>query len=150
MVDAMTLDPHNLRRFIEAQEGVYEQALAEIRAGRKRSHWMWFIFPQIAGLGFSPTSQHFAIRDRAEAEAYLAHPILGSRLTECCEALLALKTNSASDVFGHPDDLKLKSSTTLFALMSREESVFHRVLQRFFRGETDPRTVQLMGGLPSK
>lgn len=139
----MTVDPHNLQRFIDAQEGAYEQALSEIRAGRKRSHWMWFIFPQIAGLGSSPTSQHFAIRDRAEAEAYLAHPILGTRLTECCEALLALKTMSAPDVFGYPDDLKLKSSATLFAAVSPTGSVFEQLLKKFFDGEPDTKTIEL-------
>lgn len=139
----MTADPHNLQRFVQAQENVYDQALAEIRAGRKRSHWMWFIFPQIAGLGFSPTSQHFAIRDRSEAEAYLAHPILGPRLTECCEALLALKTNSAPDVFGYPDDLKLKSSATLFAAVSPSGSAFEQLLKKFFDGEPDTKTIEL-------
>ena len=139
----MSRDPFNLDRFVSAQAGVYEQAFAEIRAGRKRSHWMWFIFPQIAGLGSSPTSQHFAIRDRAEAEAYLAHPILGARLIECCEALLALKTDSASGVFGYPDDLKLKSSATLFAAVSPSGSVFEQLLKKFFAGRPDLKTIEL-------
>lgn len=140
----MPADRYNLNRFVTAQEGVYDQALAEIRAGRKRSHWMWFIFPQIAGLGLSPTSQHFAIRDRGEAEAYLEHPILGARLIECCQALLALKTNSASDVFGYPDDLKLKSSATLFAAVSPPERVFEHILEKFFEGSRDLKTLQLL------
>ena len=139
----MTADPHNLQRFIDAQEGVYEQALSEIRAGRKRSHWMWFIFPQIAGLGFSPTSQHFAIQSRAEAVAYLAHPLLGPRLIECVATMLALKTRSAADVFGYPDDLKLKSSATLFAAVSPSGSVFEQLLKAFFDGQPDTKTIEL-------
>jgi uncharacterized protein (DUF1810 family) len=137
-------DPFNLDRFVEAQAALYSQALAEIRAGRKRSHWMWFIFPQLGGLGSSPTSQRYAIKGRAEAEAYLAHPVLGVRLLECAEALLALRTGSASEVFGHPDDLKLRSSMTLFASISEPRSGFERVLDRFFGGERDALTVRLL------
>ena len=137
-------DPFDLNRFVEAQAAVYRQALAEIRAGRKRSHWMWFIFPQIAGLGSSPASKHFAIKSRAEAEAYLAHPVLGVRLLECTGALLALQAHSASEVFGPPDDLKLKSSMTLFAGVSAPRSIFERVLDTFFAGQRDANTVRLM------
>jgi uncharacterized protein (DUF1810 family) len=138
-------DPHDLNRFVEAQEGVYEQALAEIRAGRKRSHWMWFIFPQIDGLGSSPTARRYAIRTRAEAEAYLAHPVLGPRLVACAGAAAVVPgTASALDVFGAPDDMKLRSSATLFACVSPEGSVFHRVLDRYFRGERDPATLRLL------
>jgi uncharacterized protein (DUF1810 family) len=137
-------DPLNLDRFTAAQRDTYDRALAEIRAGRKRSHWMWFIFPQIAGLGSSPTSVYYAIRDRVEAEAYLAHPILGLRLVECVEALLALTGISAAEVFGHPDDLKLRSSATLFAEVSPAESVFEQLLDKFFAGERDNRTLQLL------
>ena len=137
-------DASNLHRFLTAQTPTYDTVLAELRAGRKSSHWIWFIFPQIAGLGFSPTSQHFAIRDRAEAEAYLAHPILGPRLIECSQALLALKTNSASAVFGSPDDLKLKSSATLFAAVSPQQSVFRQLLGKFFEGSDDSKTIDLL------
>lgn len=137
-------DPFNLERFVEAQAAAYQQALAEIRAGHKRSHWMWFIFPQIAGLGSSPASKHFAIKSRAEAEAYLAHPVLGVRLLECTGALLALQVQSASEVFGPPDDLKLKSSMTLFAGVSAPRSIFERVLDTLFAGQRDANTVRLM------
>jgi uncharacterized protein (DUF1810 family) len=112
-------DPHDLNRFVQAQAGVYEQALAEVRAGRKRSHWMWFVFPQVDGLGSSSMARRYAIRSRAEAEAYLAHPVLGPRLVECAEAAAAVPgPASALDVFGSPDDLKLRSSATLFACVS--------------------------------
>jgi uncharacterized protein (DUF1810 family) len=138
-------DPHDLARFIEAQEGIYDQALAEIRRGRKASHWMWFVFPQLAGLGSSPTARRFAIQDRAEAEAYLAHPVLGQRLIECGEAALAAEGRTAFEVFGSPDDLKLRSSATLFARVSPAGSVFERVLARYFDGKADERTLRLLG-----
>jgi uncharacterized protein (DUF1810 family) len=141
-------DPHDLRRFIQAQEDVYEQALSEIRAGRKRSHWMWYIFPQYAGLGFSSTSQHYAIRSLDEAKAYLAHPILGSRLIECAEVMLAVEGRSAHDVFGSPDDLKLKSCATLFAEVSPPGSVFELVLKVHYQGERDEKTLGLLGVSP--
>ena len=137
-------DPFDLNRFVEAQEATYEQALAEIREGRKRSHWMWFIFPQFAGLGFSPTSQRYAIRSVAEAEAYLRHPILGRRLVECAEAVLAVEGKSATEIFGHPDDLKLRSSATLFASVASPGSVFHRILEKYFQGAADPQTLRLI------
>ena len=139
-------DPHDLNRFVAAQEGVYEQALAEIRAGRKRSHWMWFIFPQVDGLGSSAMAKRYAIKSRAEAEAYLAHPVLGPRLVTCAEAAAAVPgPASALEVFGSPDDLKLRSSATLFASVSPDDSVFDRVLDRYFRGERDPATLRLLG-----
>lgn len=139
-------DPHDLARFVEAQEGVYEQALAEVRAGRKRSHWMWFVFPQVDGLGFSSTARRYAITGRAEAEAYLAHPVLGPRLAACAAAAAAVPVPaSALDVFGSPDDLKLRSSATLFAAVSPAGSVFERVLDRYFGGERDPATLRLLG-----
>ena len=134
----------DLERFVSAQASTYDRALAEIRAGLKQSHWMWFVFPQYAGLGFSSTAAHYAIRSRAEAEAYLQHPVLGARLRECAEAACALKGRSARDVFGYPDDLKLRSSATLFASVSPPESVFHRVLDAFFDGEGDERTLGLL------
>lgn len=142
----MTDDPHDLARFVEAQEGVHDRALTEVRAGRKRSHWMWFVFPQIDGLGFSSTARRYAIKGRAEAEAYLAHPVLGPRLVACAEAAAAVPPPAlALDVFGSPDDLKLRSSATLFAAVSPAGSVFERVLDRYFGGERDPATLRLLG-----
>ena len=139
-------DPHDLGRFVEAQAGTYERALAEIRGGRKRSHWMWFIFPQVYGLGSSPTAGRYAIKSRAEAEAYLAHPVLGPRLVACAEAAAGVPgTTSARDVFGSPDDRKLRSSATLFACVSPADSVFDRVLARYYRGERDAATLRLLG-----
>lgn len=137
-------DPYDLTRFVVAQEGVYEQALAEIRAGRKRSHWMWYVFPQLKGLGSSPTSIQYAIGSGEEARAYLAHPILGSRLIECAEATLQIQGRSALQIFGAPDDLKLRSSATLFASVSQDGSVFHQIIDKYFDGEPDVRTIELM------
>ena len=136
-------DPYDLTRFVEAQEDDYAQALRELRAGRKRTHWMWYVFPQFRGLGVSPTSEHYAIKSLDEARAYLAHPVLGPRLVECAEALLGLTGLSASDIFPFPDDLKLKSSMTLFGLVSPPASVFGRVLDEYFRGERDEKTLRL-------
>ena len=140
----MPADTYGLERFTRAQDGTYEQALAEITGGRKRSHWMWFVFPQFAGLGMSPTSQHFAIRSLSEARAYLAHPTLGPRLQQCANALLSLEGRTAHEIFGSPDDLKLRSSATLFAAVSSSGSVFHQLLDRHFDGEPDERTLELM------
>ena len=140
----MTEDRHDLNRFLAAQEGLYDQALAEIRQGRKQSHWMWFVFPQVKGLGFSATSQHFAIRSAAEARAYLAHPVLGPRLVECAEAALSIEGQTAREIFGSPDDLKLRSSATLFASVSPDGSVFHRLLDKYFDGQLDRRTLELL------
>ncbi|CAN5200982.1 DUF1810 domain-containing protein [soil metagenome] len=138
-------DPHNLNRFIQAQHEVYEQALAEIRDGRKRSHWMWFIFPQIEGLGSSTTAKKYAIKSRAEAEAFLAHPVLGPRLVACSQAAASIHAAvSAHDVFGSPDDLKLRSSVTVFACVLPEGSVSHHLLDRYFRGERDTATLLLL------
>lgn len=138
----------DLTRFIEAQRDSYPQALAEIRAGRKRSHWMWYVFPQIAGLGFSALSRRYAIRDRAEAEAYLNHPLLGARLRECVEAVLAINGRTAHDLFGSPDDLKLRSCATLFASVSPGGSVFQRLLDAYFQGEPDRETLRRLGLTP--
>ena len=140
---------NDLRRFHEAQAGVYAQALDELRAGRKRTHWMWYVFPQIAGLGSSATSEYYAIRSVDEARAYLDDPVLGLRLRECAAAILALREPSASAIFGHPDDLKLRSSATLFARIEGEGSVFHQVLDRFFDGQPDPATLALIGRMES-
>jgi uncharacterized protein (DUF1810 family) len=137
-------DSYKLDRFLEAQAADYDTALAEIRSGRKQSHWMWYVFPQIAGLGVSETSQYFAIRNLAEAKAYLAHPILGPRLIECADALLALDGRTAREIFGSPDDLKLRSSATLFAHVSPARSAFQRVLEKYFDGASDERTLRLL------
>ncbi|MEV6343698.1 DUF1810 domain-containing protein [Actinoplanes sp. NPDC051851] len=132
-----------LQRFVDAQDGIYERALAELAAGQKRSHWMWFVFPQLAGLGSSPTARRYAIRDLAEARDYLAHPLLGARLIECAETLLGLPEGAdVSRIFGFPDDLKLRSSMTLFA-RADDSGVFERVLKRFCEGP-DPRTGELL------
>jgi uncharacterized protein (DUF1810 family) len=139
-------DTHNLQRFIDAQERDYQIALAEITEGQKRSHWMWYVFPQYHGLGFSHTSRHYAIKSPAEARAYLDHPVLGPRLLECVDALLAVNGRSAHEIFGTPDDLKLKSSMTLFAHVSPEGSVFERVLDKYFEGGWDQRTIESVRG----
>jgi uncharacterized protein (DUF1810 family) len=136
--------PHDLERFVRAQERTYGTALAEVRGGRKRSHWMWYVFPQIAGLGFSETSQRYAIRSIAEARAYLAHPLLGPRLIECFEAALGVEGRTAHEIFGSPDDLKFRSCATLFACVTPPGSVFQRVLDQYFGGEGDPRTLELV------
>jgi uncharacterized protein (DUF1810 family) len=137
-------DPFHLARFLQAQERSYETALAELRQGAKRSHWMWFIFPQITGLGSSSTAQFYAISSRAEAEAHLAHPVLGSRLVTCAEALLGVEGQTASQIMGYPDDLKLRSSATLFAAVSPAGSIFHKLLEKYFDGEPDPRTLEIL------
>lgn len=140
----MQEDRFDLMRFVRAQAPVYEEVLDELGAGRKRSHWMWYIFPQIAGLGFSSTSQHFAIRSGAEAEAYLAHPVLGPRLLQCTNAMLSHQGMSAHAILGSPDDMKFKSSMTLFEAASEKGSPFERALQQFYNGERDARTLALL------
>ena len=135
---------YDLSRFVKAQQYDYEQALREIRAGRKRSHWMWYIFPQIQGLGFSSTAQYYAIRDLQEAKAYLAHPILGPRLREISSVLLELEGLSAHEIFGFPDDLKLRSSMTLFRLADLEDDLFEQVLEKYYDGIPDSRTVDIV------
>lgn len=142
-------DPHDLNRFVRAQAGDYDRALAEIKAGRKRSHWMWYVFPQFEGLGSSSTSRRYSIKSIAEAGAYLRHPVLGPRLTECAEALLGIEGRSAHDIFGAPDDMKLRSCATLFAYVSPEGSVFDRLLGKYFQGEHDGATLCLLG-VPSR
>jgi uncharacterized protein (DUF1810 family) len=138
-------DPYDLSRFVQAQEQVYPYALAEIRSGRKRSHWMWFIFPQYDGLGFSSISRRYAIKSIAEAEAYLRHPVLGPRLVECAEAVVGVEGRSASEIFGSPDDLKLRSCATLFASVSPAGSVFEKLLDKYFQGDRDDKTLRLLG-----
>jgi uncharacterized protein (DUF1810 family) len=140
-------DPHDLRRFLDAQQegGTYERALAELRAGRKQTHWMWFVFPQLAELGRSPTAKRFGIASLAEARAYLEHPVLGPRLRECARALLALEGAAATEILGAIDALKLRSSMTLFAHAAPEDPLFRAVLDRYYGGEPDPATERLLG-----
>ncbi len=142
--EASVDDPYDLERFVRAQRDCYERALSEIRAGQKHTHWMWFIFPQIDGLGFSATAKIYSIKSIEEAKAYLNHPILGPRLLECAKAAVLVEGKSALEVFGSPDDMKLKSSATLFACMTPPDSVFARVLERYFGGERDSKTIQLL------
>ncbi len=135
---------NDLKRFLDAQANDYERALAEIKCGRKQTHWMWYIFPQIAGLGFSETSRFYAVKDRTEAELYLAHPVLGARLVRISEALLEIEDKTANQIFGNPDDVKLKSSMTLFGALKNTNPVFQNVLDKYFNGINDPRTLQLI------
>ena len=141
-------DPYNLSRFVEAQEGDYEQALSEIRSGAKRTHWMLYIFPQLDGLGMSATAKYYGIKSVKEAKAYLAHPLLGPRLLECAEAVLQIESRSAREIFGSPDDLKLRSSATLFASVSAPGSAFDRLLKQYYGGGRDSKTLQLLGLTP--
>ena len=134
----------DLKRFLDAQEDTYSDALAELKAGKKRTHWMWFIFPQVAGLGNSPMAVRYAINSRVEAQDYLGHPLLGSRLRECAEALLSVQGKTANEIMGFPDDLKLKSSMTLFAALSNADPVFRQVLERYYQGEQDEKTLQIL------
>jgi uncharacterized protein (DUF1810 family) len=141
-------DPYNLNRFVQAQAADYERALSELRGGRKRSHWMWYIFPQFDGLGFSPTSRRYAIKSIAEADAYLGHPVLGPRLLECAEAVLRVEDRSAFEILGSPDDVKLRSCATLFAHVSTPGSVFDRLLDKYYEGQHDSKTLQLLRSAP--
>jgi uncharacterized protein (DUF1810 family) len=138
------LDPHDLGRFVDAQAGDYEQALAEIRSGRKRSHWMWYIFPQIDGLGFSSMSRRYSIKSLDEARVYLDHPVLGPRLVECGKAVLGMEGRSAYEIFGAPDDMKLRSSATLFASVTPADSVFARLLDKYFDRKRDGKKLGLL------
>jgi uncharacterized protein (DUF1810 family) len=137
-------DPFDLRRFTQAQEGEYSSALAELKRGRKESHWIWFIFPQIDGLGHSPTSKYYAIKSLEETHQYLAHPVLGARLKVCCEAVLALPRQPISNIFGPPDDLKFRSSMTLFAEATGRDSIFTKLLDKFFDGQPDEKTLEIL------
>lgn len=138
------MSKYNLKRFHEAQEKVYQNALNEIRMGRKATHWMWFIFPQLTGLGYSETAQFYAIADLQEAELYLEDPVLSSRLVQICKALLEIKGKSASEIFGSPDNLKLKSSITLFSAVKNSDPVFQEVLEHYFAGKKDEKTLGLL------
>ncbi|WP_461114050.1 DUF1810 domain-containing protein [Spirosoma jeollabukense] len=135
---------NNLTRFVDAQERDYHTALAEIRNGRKQSHWMWYIFPQLTGLGFSHMATHYAINNLAEAKEYLDHPVLGSRLIEIANAMLRIQGKTANQILGSPDDLKLRSSMTLFSLVENTDPVFQAVLDRFFSGQPDQKTITLV------
>jgi len=135
---------YNLERFIDAQEASYEIALSEIKSGRKKSHWMWYIFPQVQGLGFSDTSKFYAIKNIGEARAFLEHPVLGERLVRICNALLHLESDNAHNIFGSPDDLKLRSSMTLFSSLNINP-VFQKLLEKFFNGIKDDKTLQIIG-----
>ena len=138
------MNAFDLRRFVDAQEPVFSSACAELRSGRKRSHWMWFIFPQIKGLGHSAMAAHYGIASRQEAAAYLDDPILGPRLVECTRIVNALTGRTLHEIFGHPDDLKFRSSMTLFAAVAPEPSVFREALEKYCEGEADPSTLALL------
>ena len=138
-------DPYDLHRFVDAQAGVYEAVVDELRDGRKASHWMWFVFPQLRGLGHSPTAQHYGIASLDEARAYLAHPLLGERLRACTRLVLQVEGRSAHAIFGSPDDFKFRSCMTLFCFAAPDEDLFDEALGRYFGGEPDPRTVGLLG-----
>jgi uncharacterized protein (DUF1810 family) len=137
-------DPFGLERFVEAQDRAYDRALAELKSGRKRSHWMWYIFPQLEGLGHSSMARRYSIKSLDEARAYLAHPVLGMRLQKCVDTLLRLEAGTAHDIFGSPDDLKLRSCATLFAEVSPPDSAFHRLLAKYFQGQPDLHTLRLL------
>ena len=138
----MTSDPYNLQRFLDAQHPIYGQVRDELAAGQKESHWMWFIFPQIKGLGFSPTAKKYAISGIEEAKAYLDHPLLGFRLRECTQLVSAVKGRSIEDIFGYPDHLKFRSSMTLFAYVAPDERTFTSALTKYFSGEVDRKTLE--------
>ena len=148
--EIFTMNEHNLERFTDAQNnkeyGSYESALNEIKNGKKRTHWIWYIFPQLKGLGHSFNANFYGIDDIHEAKRYLEHPVLGSRLREISQALLNLNENDPHKIMGSPDDLKLKSCMTLFAHVSENDSVFHKVLAKFFNNETDEKTLQFLKG----
>ena len=141
----MYYDEHGLDKYVSAQARDYDAALREIRGGRKRTHWIWYIFPQLDGLGYSPTAQYYGIRDLEQAKDYMAHPVLGPRLVEISEALLALPSSDPGAVMGYPDDLKLCSSMTLFELAAPDQPVFGKVLDKFYGGRRDPLTLRLLG-----
>lgn len=137
-------DPFRLVRFVNAQTNTFSRALAELKGGRKKSHWMWFIFPQIDGLGGSPMAREYSIKSLEEARAYLENPTLGKRLIECAEAVLGVEGRTALEIMGHPDDLKLKSSMTLFEQVASQDSVFSQVLDKYYSGERDSKTLNIL------
>lgn len=138
-------DPFDLQRFVDAQEPVYGDVVAELRAGRKRSHWMWFVFPQLRGLGGSPTAVHYGISSLDEAAAYLRHELLGQRLRECARLVTAVQGRSVGQIFGSPDDLKLRSSMTLFARATEDNQEFVAVLEKYYDGRQDEKTLERLG-----
>jgi len=138
---SLSNDPYDLDRFVRAQVADYDRALSELRGGKKRSHWMWYIFPQIEGLGQSPISRRYSIKSAAEARAYLDHPILGPRLRECAALVNGIVDQSALEIFGSPDDMKLRSCATLFASVS-DDAVFEQVLEKYFNGQHDQETLR--------
>ena len=140
-------DPIRLQRFVDAQAGVHAAALAELESGRKRTHWMWFVFPQLAGLGSSAMAQRYAISGVEEARAYLAHPVLGPRLREAAAAVNAVEGRSIHDIFGSPDDLKFRSSMTLFSEAAPDGAVFREALAKYFGNEPDPATLRILGAI---
>lgn len=144
MSEPFSAKPYDLARFLAAQQGVFEQALSEVTSGYKSSHWMWYIFPQLRGLGRSETSHFYGIDGAGEARAYLAHEELGPRLIAICESTLSVEGKSATEIFGKPDDMKLRSCATLFAHVSDADSVFHKILDKYFGGNHDPRTLELL------
>jgi uncharacterized protein (DUF1810 family) len=145
--EAMMGDRYKLDRFIAAQNSIYEQVLVELKQGRKTSHWMWFIFPQLSGLGLSPLAQKFAIGSLAEAQTYLQHPVLGARLVECTQLVVQVDSRSAEEIFGYPDELKFRSCMTLFAHAAAENDLFAAALQKYFSGDQDVHTVELLSRL---
>jgi uncharacterized protein (DUF1810 family) len=150
LIEPLTPNPNgdhdlfDLQRFLKSQEGIYARALSELKRGQKRSHWMWFIFPQIEGLGQSATTRFYSIKSLEEARAYLGHPVLGARLLECANALLEVEGRSASEIFGYPDDMKLQSCMTLFASLTDAPDVFGQVLKKYYLGERDEKTIAIM------
>ena len=141
----MNDDPFNLDRFVRAQADIYDRALGELRRGKKQSHWMWFIFPQIDGLGSSAMTREYSIKSMDEVRAYLRHPVLGMRLKECAEAVLAVEGRTALEIMGRPDDLKLRSSMTLFERAAGDDSVFAKLLNKYYAGERDEKTLAILG-----
>ncbi|KOR33108.1 calpastatin [Achromatium sp. WMS3] len=144
MFNQRILDSHDIERFVLAQQDDYVQAIAEINSGKKRSHWIWYIFPQLDGLGTSLNCMYYGIKSIDEAKRYLQHPILGTRLHECMVAVLNIQGKSAYEIFGTPDDKKLRSCATLFAYVSSADSVFHQVLDKYFNGKQDTKTIHLL------
>ena len=143
----MLQNESTLNRFLSAQENIYQQVLKELRNGKKTTHWMWFIFPQIEGLGHSSTAKYYSIKTIEEAKEYITHPILGKRLLECASALLNIYNRSADEIFGYPDNLKLKSSMTLFNFISPKHKEFSDVLKKYFAGEQDEKTISILQNL---
>ena len=142
-------DPYNLRKFLDAQDPIYDQVVAELRSGIKRGHWMWYIFPQVAGLALSPMSERYSIESVEEAKAYLDHPVLGTRLIECVQLVTSIEGRSVQQIFGHPDWLKFRSCLTLFVETHVNDRVFEKALDKYFEGVPDLLTIEILGNLPT-